>query len=130
MCIRDRRSYSIEYSTIDERKAAEPDWLMVSGGTTFIDAENAPELGLYIKFGFEVVPDSGFFVDALGGVTFVKERFGYTLPDGQWKETPDGVDVNGMIGGGITYFINDGGTCIIASFDNRRGVSAGMGFRY
>jgi len=124
-------NFTIESGSIVEDRPADPNWLMVSTGITIIAHDIAPiETCAYLKFGFELVPDSGLFVDVLGGMTFRNEFNGYTRPDGTWKKEPTELNIDGMIGGGITYFLNDGGTAIIASYDNKRGLSAGVGFRY
>jgi len=120
-------NYSIEY-TLDERRPTDPNWLMVSGGVVYIDnglkspwVNIGPEIGSFIKLGIEVVPDSGIFANVLGGLTFQSWS-------SVWEQ--DQMEIDGMYGGGLTYFIKDGGTAIIASYDNKRGVSAGVGFRY
>jgi len=124
-------NFSVEGGSIIENRPADPNWLMVSTGFTIIAHDIAPvETGAYMKFGFEIVPDSGLFVDVLGGVTFRGEKKGYIRSDGRWKDEPDVVNIEGMLGGGLTYFFNDGGTAIIASYDNKRGLAIGAGLRY
>jgi len=89
----DSGNVSIEYGSIDSERPADPNWLMFSGGMTFIRHAGEPmEFGTYLKFGFEIVPDSGLFADALGGVTFIRESNGYMMPDGRWKDLPDQVN--------------------------------------
>ena len=124
--------YAIEFSTVDDVRPADPNRLMLLGGMTF-----GEEFGVYAKIGYEVVADTGLFVNMLAGVSFHRERFSYMYdPDGEGIEEPYLITMSNeregdlMIGGGITYFINDSGTAIIASYDNKRGVSAGVGFRY
>ena len=126
-------NYSLEYDSIflkepkPEPVPGERDWLVVTGITIIDNAINTryfksnPETGVYFKIGVEVVPDTGFFLNALGGITSVWR-------DSAWSEKE--FEIDGMYGGGITYFLNDGGTAIIASYDNKRGISAGVGFRY
>jgi len=102
--------------------------LMLTGGITIIDNaidlgyfKSTPEMGSFIKFGVEVVPDTGLFANVLGGVTFIHWK--------AWGGYED-TEIYGMFGGGVTYFVNDKDVCLLTAYDNRRGLTAGVGFRF
>lgn len=105
---------------------AKRDWMLISGvtimdnGVDFEFGKTTPEMGSFLKLGVEVVPDTGFFANVLGGVTFIHWS-------SRWGE---GTEWYGLLGGGATYFINDKDVCILAAYDNRRGFSVGVGFRF
>lgn len=117
-----------------EPGSGERDW-MLTGGITYINNdtetgfyESFPEMGSFAKLGIEIIPDTGFFVTILGGITWIhwKEKYDYEDSEQDDIETK----FYGMYGGGVTYFINDKDTCILVGYDNRRGVTAGAGFRF
>ena len=131
-------NYSMEFRVLDDVRPLDPNRVMLLGGVMYIDNEDVSESGVFIKLGYEAVPDSGFFVNVIAGMSFYREDFGYMYdPDGEdgpeeprWRVMEDQLESDVMFGGGFTYFFNDGGTAIIASYDNKRGLSAGVGFRY
>jgi len=101
---------------------------MLTGGMTIIDNgidlwyfKSSPEMGGFIKLGVEVVPDSGFFANVLGGATFIHWK--------AWGGYED-TEIYGMFGGGVTYFIDDKDLCVLAAYDNRRDFTAGIGLRF
>lgn len=100
---------------------------MLSGGVFYIDNgldlwwyKGDPEMGSFIKLGVEAVPDSGFFINGLMGVSWIRWST-------YWDE---GTERFGLLGGGVTYFIDDEDACIIVSYDNRRLFNAGLGVRF
>jgi len=128
----DSANLTLEYGSPppDEIKS-EPgkrDW-MLTGGMAYIDNYN-PEIGAFVKLGIEVLSDTGFFVNVIGGVTFMEEARGYVSPYGYWQPTEGEIEIYGMFGGGVTYFINDKDVCLLTAYDNRRGFTAGIGFRF
>lgn len=128
----DSANLTVEYGTRppDELKPkpGERDF-MVTGGFLIIDNavetwfyESRPEMGSFVKLGIEVAPDTGLFVNVLGGLTFIHyARYWQTEWETEW---------NGLFGGGVTYFINDKDVCFLTAYDNRRGFTAGIGFRF
>jgi len=100
---------------------------MLTSGFTVIDNgidlywfESNPEMGGFMKLGIEVAPETGFFVNVLGGITFIHWA-------SYWDE---GTDWHGLLGGGVTYFINDENFCLVAAYDNRRFFTGGVGWRF
>jgi len=101
--------------------------VMLTAGVLVIDNgidtwffNSNPEMGGFLKLGVEVAPDTGFFVNVLGGLTWI-----------HWASCWDeGTEWYGLIGGGVTYFINDKDICLIAAYDNRRFFNAGVGVRF
>lgn len=84
--------------------------------------ERSSEVGSFVKIGIEILPDTGLFVDGLIGLT---SRHEYYRPT-KTKTT----EWEGLYGTGLTYFISNGDTCIIAGYDNRRGFTGGIGWRF
>jgi len=130
----DSTNFTLEFGGPENKpgKSGERDWLLV-GGVTYINNKEGTqnkEFGGFGKLGLEVVPDTGFFVNALGGITFMKESSGYVTQHGSWQSTESETEVNGMFGGGVTYFISDDNFCIQANYDNRRGYTIGVGWRF
>ena len=90
-----------------------------------------PEFGFLLKYGFEVIPDTDFYVTALGGVTFSNEVqvwestinvYPYSYGETSWT-------AYGLFGGGITYFVNEKFSLQV-DCDNRRGTTLGLGWKY
>ena len=106
----------------------ERDW-MLTGGITYINNYN-PEIGDFVKLGVEIVPDTGFFANVLVGFTLMEEARGYVSPYGYWQPTEGEIEIYGLFGGGVTFFINDNDVCVLTAYDNRRGFTAGIGFRF
>ena len=123
-------NFTIEYGSPSpeelEPEPGERDW-MFTGGTLIIDNaiessyfETSPEIGGFIKLGMEVAPDTGLFVNVLGGLTAIR-----------WTSRRDeGTEWSGLFGGGVTYFVDDQAVGILAGYDNRRGFTAGIGLRF
>ena len=111
------------------------DWMVISGMcyinsgerkfTPFFPValgyDRGDEIGAYIKLGPELSADSGLFVMGIAGVTFAK-----------YHKTGHEEDllVEGMFGAGILYFPNDGNLGLQLNYDNRRGLSGGLGIRF
>jgi len=127
----DSANFTVEYGIRPpeeiKSESGERDWMLTSGITIIDNAidtwffKSTPEMGGFLKIGIEVVPDTGFFANLLGGVTWI-------FWDTAWTERQ--TDWYGLIGGGLTYFINDKNMCLLATYDNRRGISGGIGFRF
>lgn len=84
--------------------------------------ERSSEAGAFVKLGIEILPDTGLFIDGL---------FGATARHEYWRPTKTKTtEWEGLYGGGLTYYIGDGQTCIIAGYDNRRGYTGGVGWRF
>lgn len=123
-------NFTVEYGSPPpgelEPEPGERDWMLTSGFLVVDNAidtgffESSPEMGGLIKLGMEVEPDTGLFVNVLGGLTFIKWA-------SYWDE---GTEWYGLFGGGVTYFIDDKDVCILAGYDNRRGFTAGVGYRF
>jgi len=90
-----------------------------------------PELGLFGKYGLEVIKDTGLFVTVLGGLSMADEtRLARSRATGWYYEQDTKVNTYGMFGGGVTYFIKDKSFCVLVDYDNRRGFTAGIGKRF
>ncbi len=88
-----------------------------------------PEMGLFGKYGLEVAEDTGLFVNVLGGITFADEVHLYYSALGPPHYTEnEGWTTRGMFGGGISYFFDDE-LYLQADYDNRRGLTVGIGWK-
>jgi len=89
-----------------------------------------PELGLFGKYGLEVIEDTGLFATVLGGASVTNEKWycRSTMWPYEYHGTYD-TTIYGMFGGGISYFLRDD-LFLQVDFDNRRGVTGGLGWRY
>jgi len=110
-----------------EEPSTSTNWLFASG-ITYIDNaidlgwfQTTPEIGSFLKLGVEVIPESGCYVNAIGGVSFI-------WWDTYWTEKQ--LEIFPMIGGGITYFPNGGDLCLTSGYDNRRGITVGFGWKF
>jgi len=108
--------------------------LMLTGGFTVIDSDLKtrwsrvdPEMGGFIKFGWEVMPDTGFFINFLGGATWCRYTKVYKTVERRGLEELEWYE---LFGGGITYVINDEDFCLTTAYDNRRGFTLGAGWRF
>ncbi len=105
---------------------AKRDWMFIGGNYIVDNAidigwfKSSPEVGGFVKLCVEVMPDTGFFANVLGGFSAISWTTAYD----------EGTEWYGVLGGGFTYFVNDNDFCIIASYDNRRLFNAGVGFRF
>lgn len=84
--------------------------------------ERTSEIGGFVKLGIEILPDTGLFVDGLVGLT---GRHEYDRP-----KKDKTTEWEALYGGGLTYFVSDKGTCFIVSYDNRRDLAIGIGWRF
>ena len=115
------------------------DWIILAG-MTYIHAEGterivlspdpyvaipgdkrSDEIGVYAKIGREIIAGSGIFVMALGGVT------GTEYEDLDGHET---IECEPMLGAGMIHFLPNKKISFQLDYDNRRGISAGIGFRF
>ena len=89
-----------------------------------------PEMGLFGKYGIEIVKNTGLFATAFGGVTFADEVHLWTsrLGPPDYYET-EGWITYGMLGGGISYYLNND-VYLQVDYDNRRGTTVGFGWKF
>lgn len=84
-----------------------------------------PEMGLFGKYGIEVAKDTGLFVTGFGGFTIVEESYvlyPYSYEESEWT-------TYGMFGGGLSYLLNNN-SYIQVDYDNRRGTTVGLGWKF
>ena len=91
-----------------------------------------PEFGFFLKYGIEIIPDTNLFLTGFGGCTFADE---VTVYDSEIQVYPrsygkdEGWTTHGLFGGGLAYFVTEQ-VIFQFDYDNRRGISAGMGWRF
>jgi len=89
-----------------------------------------PEMGLFGKYGLEIIEDTGLFATVLGGATFADEtELAQSNATGWYYEQDTGINTYGLFGGGISYFLKDD-LFLQVDYDNRRGITGGLGWRY
>ena len=88
-----------------------------------------PELGIFGKYGIEVVRDSNWFVNGIGGITFADETHLWTSALGPPHYADTSWEIYGLYGVGISHILNDSGYFQI-DYDNRRGITISFGWRW
>ena len=89
------------------------------------------EYAVFGKYGLEVVKNKGVFIFALGGLS-VSEEIELTRSNatGWYYEQSSSSKANGMFGGGLSYFPINSKMSLSVEYDNRRGITGGIGFRF
>ncbi|KAA0258829.1 hypothetical protein FHQ18_02450 [Deferribacter autotrophicus] len=99
---------------------------------TYIGTKNdGGETLLFGKFGIEIVKNSGFFVYGLGGISYVKEiELAQSNATGWYYTQSEDSKTHGVYGAGIGYFPINKGIVLMLDFDNRRGITGGIGYKW
>lgn len=97
---------------------------LTDGGKTLND-----EKGVFVKYGLEVVPDSGFYITGLLGVAHAHETQLWITDNRAFDYTEESSKLKWLYGGGVTWIINDG-MVLQVDYDNRREWTVGIGFVY
>ena len=94
--------------------------------------QTSSEMGLFGKCGIELVEDTGVFGTVFGGVTFARESQLYWSSLGTPHYYVDkGTNNYGLYGMGISYIPNkDGSLLLQVDYDNRRGITFGLGWKF
>lgn len=99
--------------------------------TNLGDRQKGNEYALYGKYGLEPVKNSGVFIFGLGGVSFSEEiDLARSNVTGWYYEQSSSTKTNGMFGGGLSFFPKDSKISFSAEYDNRRGITGSIGFRF
>lgn len=89
------------------------------------------ELGLFGKYGFEGIPDTRIFFMVIAGATFAEEvELAQSNVTGWYYEQSSDSQLHGMFGGGISWHPAATPIVLQVEYDNRRGITAGAGFRW
>jgi hypothetical protein len=89
------------------------------------------EYALFGKYGLEVIKNKGAFIFALGGLSFSEEiDLARSNVTGWYYEQSSSSKVNGMFGGGLSYFPINSKVSLSVEYDNRRGITGSLGFRF
>jgi hypothetical protein len=85
----------------------------------------------YCLFGKLGMGIKGIFIYGLGGVSFAEEiELAQSNVTGWYYEQSSSTEAHGMYGGGLALFIPGSRVSLQAEYDNRRGVTGGVGFRW
>lgn len=88
------------------------------------------EHALFGKCGLEV-KKQGAFIFALAGLSSSKEiDLARSNVTGWYYEQSSSSKVNGMFGGGLSYFSINSKVFLSVEYDNRRGITGSLGFRF
>ncbi|WP_139800646.1 hypothetical protein [Geothermobacter hydrogeniphilus] len=89
------------------------------------------EYAFFGKYGLEIIRDKGLFLFALGGFS-VSENVDLAQSNatGWYYEQSSSTELNGMFGGGLSYFPVNNKISLQVEYDNRRGVTGGIGLRW
>jgi len=89
------------------------------------------EYAFFGKYGLEIIKGKGLFLFVLGGLSAAEEiELARSNVTGWYYEQSSSSKVNGMFGGGISYFPLNNRLSFQVEYDNRRGVTAGVGVRW
>ncbi len=97
---------------------------LTNGGKTLDD-----EFGVFVKYGLEVMPDSGFYITALLGLAHAKETQLWITDNRAFDYIKETSDFEILYGAGVMWIINDS-TVLQVDYDNRREWTVGIGFVY
>lgn len=90
-----------------------------------------PEMGIYLKYGLEVIEDTNLFVTVFGGMTTISEKTIYTSDIQVWPyeyETTDS-DTDLVWGYGLSWFIGSNREFLIqVDYSDRREIIGSIGF--
>ena len=111
------------------------DWYQYESQAGYLTDEgikrDLPEMGFFIKYGIEIIEGSDWFVNAIGGVTFADETHLWTSALGPPHYTDTNWEVYGLYGVGISCVPDkDKGTIFHIDYDNRRGITIGLGWKF
>jgi hypothetical protein len=89
------------------------------------------EYALFGKYGLEILKNKGLFIFALGGLSFAEEvDLARSNVTGWYYEQSSSTELCGMFGGGLSYFPLGNRISFQVEYDNRRGITGGIGFRW
>jgi hypothetical protein len=93
--------------------------------------DKGEEVGLYGKFGIEVVNRAGVFLMVYGGATWAKEiELAQSNVTRRYYQESEKTKTYGLIGGGIGYFPRFHRFCFQMGYDNRMGINGMVGFNW
>ncbi len=83
------------------------------------------------KYGFELFKNQGVFVLGIGGLSISEAvALAQSNATGWYYENASSTKINGLYGGGLAYFPPNSRWNISAEYDNRRGITGMIGFRF
>ena len=94
--------------------------------------QTGPEWGIFGKFGLELIENTGVFGTIFGGLSFSKEAQLYHSSLGEPHYFVDkGTTDYGLYGLGISYIPEKNSNMLFQiDYDNRRGITFGLGWKF
>lgn len=104
-----------------------PHWNYTDLGTK----QDGPEIALFGKYGLEVITNKRLFLFGLGGLSFAKEiELAQSNATGWYYEQSSSSKLNGVFGAGLSYFPPESKVSLSVEYDNRRGITGSLGYRF
>lgn len=89
------------------------------------------EYTLFVKYGLELIESSGLFAFALAGITSYEEvDLAQSNVTGWYYEQSSREKLNGMLGGGLSFFPMNSPVMLSIEYDNRRGITGSVGLSF
>lgn len=89
------------------------------------------EMAIVGKYGLEIIKNEGLFLVALAGFSLYEEvALAQSNATGWYYEQSSSTGTYGVFGGGLNYFPPGSKVSFQVEYDNRRGVTGGVGFRW
>ena len=102
---------------------------LTSDFTLIGDRQKDNEIGLYGKLGVETIEK--LFVFATAGFSFVETaEIARSNTTGLYHEQTSDTNIEGLFGAGLIYFLKDKSFGFQLEYDNRRGVTGSVAFRF
>jgi hypothetical protein len=91
--------------------------------------QKGPEYGLFVKYGLKIIENPEVFIFVLGGVSLSEKiQLVRSNATGWYYEQSSKTKTNGIFGGGLSFPIKNSFFSI--EYDNRRGITGSLGFRW
>ncbi|MBN1521325.1 MAG: hypothetical protein JW928_02230 [Candidatus Aureabacteria bacterium] len=103
--------------------------MLTSGFTLIGDRQKDKEIGLYGKLGAETIEK--LFIFATAGFSFVETaEIARSNTTGLYHEQTSDTNIEGLFGAGLICFLKDKNFGFQLEYDNRRGVTGSLAFRF
>ncbi len=103
-----------------------PHWDYTNLGT-----RQTNESALFVKGGLEVIKNQGVFIFLLGGFSFLEKiQLARSNITGWYYTQASHSRTYGLLGVGLGYFLPNSRLSFSVEYDNRRGVTGSLGYRW
>lgn len=95
------------------------------------ERQKGNEYAMYGKYGFEILNSNSFYAYGLGGFSFAEDlELARSNATGWYYEQSSSYEYNGIVGAGLGYFPMNEEIALQVEYDNRRGITGTIGFRW